>query len=463
MMSLRRRIPEIACSVLSFCIYLATIAPSLTWAHYGADGGDLITAIAKNSLPHPPGSPTYLLLGGIFFGIPFGDPAWRLNLMSASMSAIAAGIVTASARRVIDSGRTTTLVAICTGLCTSFAPLVWSQSLIAEVYTLAVLVVALLIYLAVSRAPMWLMGLMWGVGMGAHPVVAFTAPLLIWRVCQERDSRARQFIEMSACALVGWDIVFGPVLFARGGVASPWGEVNTIDGWWAYVSAQIYHGYLTSLTLDAMPQRILELVGNLLEQFTPVGAIIALVGGARLWRTQRALAIVSLVIVIAISLFSIFYNTVDSMVYLIFAVPIATLWLASGLAHLATWLNRRWRLSASLILLIPLLQMGLFWNRMDLHDDHAAMSWADQVLYNAPPRAILRTAEDAHTFTLWYAHDVLGMRPDIVVVDRDLWGLDSYQKMLQNILGENSSLDEIARESGRPLVDVPQGAQGITP
>ena len=39
-----------------------TAAPGLTWAHFGADGGDLLAAAAVHGIPHPPGYPLYLLL-----------------------------------------------------------------------------------------------------------------------------------------------------------------------------------------------------------------------------------------------------------------------------------------------------------------------------------------------------------------------------------------------------------------
>ncbi len=44
-------------------VYGMTLAPGLTWANSGADGGDLITAAATGGVPHPTGYPVYLLLG----------------------------------------------------------------------------------------------------------------------------------------------------------------------------------------------------------------------------------------------------------------------------------------------------------------------------------------------------------------------------------------------------------------
>ena len=43
-------------------VYLATMAPGLTWAHDSADGGDLIAAVVSGGVPHPSGYPTFVLL-----------------------------------------------------------------------------------------------------------------------------------------------------------------------------------------------------------------------------------------------------------------------------------------------------------------------------------------------------------------------------------------------------------------
>ena len=74
-------------------IYLGTLAPGLTWANVGADGGDLITAAAVGGVAHPTGYPTYLLLAKFFQFIPIGSLAFRTNLLSALAAIVTALLV----------------------------------------------------------------------------------------------------------------------------------------------------------------------------------------------------------------------------------------------------------------------------------------------------------------------------------------------------------------------------------
>jgi hypothetical protein len=54
---------------------------------------------------------------------------------------------------------------------------------------------------------------------------------------------------------------------------------------------------------------------------------------------------------------------------------------------------------------------------VDVHDDWEALTYAEEVLQSLDPQAVLLTQTDEQTFSLWYARDVLGLRPDVLVLD----------------------------------------------
>lgn len=258
----------------------------------------------------------------------------------------------------------------------------------------------------------------------------------------------------------------GPVLLARASAPSPWADLSTFDGWWALVSGRLYRGYVFALPAPAWPRRLLAWVGLLAWQFTPLGALLAVVGWARLWHERKGLAAATLASFGAFSLHALGYDTADSMVYLVPALPLAAVWLGLGLDEAGGWLRERlreggWRdaarLGTAVFLLLPLVQAALSWRAMDVSGDRTAMAWAEDVLEEAPPAGVLLTGRDAHTFTLWYAQEVLGQRPDVVVVDRDMWGHAPYRRMMAAELGmelDTLSPEQAARRARRPLVEV---------
>ncbi|HLO31264.1 MAG TPA: DUF2723 domain-containing protein, partial [Anaerolineales bacterium] len=91
--SLQNWLPALILACSLSAIYLSTLAPGLSWANDGSDGGDLIAAAATNGNAHPTGYPLYLILARIFQFLPVGSLAWRTNLMSALATVCAAVLI----------------------------------------------------------------------------------------------------------------------------------------------------------------------------------------------------------------------------------------------------------------------------------------------------------------------------------------------------------------------------------
>ena len=84
--------------VASLLLYLVTLAPTVTFE----DSGELIAAAYNLGVPHEPGYPLWTMIAHLFTWLPFGDVAYRVNLMSAVCSALAAALIAWTTLLVID-------------------------------------------------------------------------------------------------------------------------------------------------------------------------------------------------------------------------------------------------------------------------------------------------------------------------------------------------------------------------
>src|SRR5512144_2141336 len=169
-------------------VYLRTLAPGLTWANYGSDGGDLIAAAATGGVAHPSGYPLYLLLARLFQLLPIGSLAFRTNLLSAVATTCAALVVFELMSRSLPlpAGQPNGWVGLASAYVFGLAPLIWSQAVITEVYGLHVLLVAILLFLSSAPSPSFFtprrldlcLGLAFGMGMANHITTIFLLPLL---------------------------------------------------------------------------------------------------------------------------------------------------------------------------------------------------------------------------------------------------------------------------------------------
>ena len=167
----------LVCVVLS--VYVATLCPSVP----GGDSGELLQLAVELGVAHPPGYPTWTMVAHVFTWLPFGEVGWRVNLSSAVMNAVAAG-VTASA---VSQWSGCTWTGVVAGGAFAFSPLVWLYATQAEVFALNNLCNALLLLLLVrfDRAPTLRHGCLgaFAIGLGLtnqHTLLFFVAPYACW-------------------------------------------------------------------------------------------------------------------------------------------------------------------------------------------------------------------------------------------------------------------------------------------
>ncbi|MCC6396258.1 MAG: DUF2723 domain-containing protein, partial [Bacteroidetes bacterium] len=100
--SIVNRIVAAVVFVVTFAVYLITLAPTVVFW----DVGEFIAAAKMMQVPHPPGSPFFLLVTRIAMMIPVAsDMAVRAHMLSALFSALAVMFLYLVAERVIVSFR----------------------------------------------------------------------------------------------------------------------------------------------------------------------------------------------------------------------------------------------------------------------------------------------------------------------------------------------------------------------
>src|SRR6476660_2846018 len=102
----------IVAGVALFFVYAATLAPSVTFW----DAGEFIAAARTLGIPHPPGTPLFVLLENVWAKVLFFLPyAVATNLFSASCTALAAGVTARLVQRASGSGAMAFAAAVVTG------------------------------------------------------------------------------------------------------------------------------------------------------------------------------------------------------------------------------------------------------------------------------------------------------------------------------------------------------------
>lgn len=164
-----------------YITYLLTVYPTVQTE----DSGELIVSALAPDVAHPPGYPLYTIVGKLFATVvPFGNPAWRINIMSAFFGAATAHLI----YTLIKKRTKNDLIAFGMSLFYAFSNIIWGQSNRAEVYTLNTFLIALCIYWLMrwheekkeKKTDRWLFltALTFGLGVSNHHLMLLAAPAM---------------------------------------------------------------------------------------------------------------------------------------------------------------------------------------------------------------------------------------------------------------------------------------------
>ena len=432
-------------SILAFLVYLATLAPGLTNANFGTDGGDLIAAARTLGVPHPSGYPTYTLLAWLFTQLPIGVIAYRVNLLSAVCAAAAVGLFFCTAQRVLPDEEYPLLLPTITALMLAFSSLLWSQAVITEVYALLMLFAALLLWFLVRWRDdrrdryLWLAAFTLGLALGNHLTILFWAPAALVYLWPERRDwlRARTLLPGVALFIIGLSIYAYLPLAARHRPPVNWGNPQTWRGFLWVITGEQYQQFAFGLEVGEIPGRISAWAALLGDQFGWWGLLISLIGAWGQWKRERGFALFSLVWMSLVALYAFFYDTGDSHMYLLPVVMLMARWWGEGvylLLGLTRSLRPVWqRLALVILILLPLGSMALHWQAVEPDDDWETHAYIHQVLDAVQPGGLVIVRGDQPTFALWYGIYAEEMRPDVQVVSGPLLAFIWYREHIRHL------------------------------
>ncbi len=487
----------------ALAVFLTTLAPGLTWDHYGDDGGELTIALSYLGVPHPSGYPFYLLLGRFFCLIPIGDMAYRANLLSAFGGALAASAA-ALAALVLDRRLSLGLgpwACGILGLAGALGKTLWSQSLITEVYSLSTGLTLFSLALILKwhesqlsqpsttsrtsenvgsgrggndeRADLFLFRgfAVFGCSLGVHLTSAFLFPgILLLVLITDKYAFRKRIFWYSVAVLTGTVILlYGllPILAVRN-VPANWGLIRGYGDFIDHVSGAQYRYRMFAFTVRQLVERGLEIFLPLFRgQWGPATFFFIIAGmlvasfsatyasGKESRRSWRRLGTVWLVLFAPQFAYILNYNIEDLPPYFCLGFNLMGVFALFSIAGFIGMLNRavppdRWRkLATAAIFLIPFVEAVAHLPKMNLRNSTLARSFGEKAFRDLPRGSLILSDYDGKTNALLYQRWVVHPeRDDVVVILRTMLPKEWYREHLRRI-HPGLQLSEPSRTSHR--------------
>ncbi len=311
---------------------------------------------------HPTGYPLYALLTFVFSHLPFGSLAFRGNLFSAACAIGAAVVMQRTLRLLGVHG----VAAVATSVAFGLTRIHWGQSVIAEVYSLNILLVALAIFLFLRwerlRTDSTLISACcaYALGFGNHLTVITFLPALVWltlavdvRVLARPRTLLAILSAIVCCAL----LYLYPIWRTKADSVFLEYQVHTFADLINYVSGDHYRRAMFGFSpAQLLTERLPRLASLLIGEWGVFG-LLATVG---LWRlegwTRRVFLLLSC---LSPFVWTLNYNIPDIEIYLIPCVYILGLFVGLGLNALGELALRAKRLRAPGLVFVAVLSLAL--------------------------------------------------------------------------------------------------------
>ena len=428
--------------VLVFFVYLFTLAPTI----FIEDSPEYITAIAVLGIAHPSGYPLYILLGKLFtLIIPFGSIAWKVNLMSAFFGAATCSLVYLICQRLVGNR----FVSFVSALILGFSEVFWSQSVVAEVYTLNAFFVALLILILIvwqekkeAKYLLWF-AFLYGLSLTNHQMMMLLAPAFVlfillvdWKIIKNW----RLLIKLFLLFLLGLSLYLYLPLRGRQNPSLNWGRPQSLSYLWDILTRRYYNDLSFDLDLVAKSFYFFSFLLGIIKQFYSLFLFLAIGGLLVFFKKNKRIAWLTLAIFLFNSLGIIFlrhfsYSVKGDYIYRVYYLPcyiILVIWFAVVLAYFFDLLpkvipKKLYKAVLILMILATLIYPTSLFARNYRYNNYSNF-WLNYdyykcVLESLEPNSVLLSKDqdgisnDTELFSLLYLQMVEKKRTDVFILD----------------------------------------------
>lgn len=461
--------PDLAAGAFLFALYAITLARGVTFW----DAGEFLAAIHSLGIPHPPGTPVFVLAARVWADLlaPVTGFTIAVNAFSAVCTAAAFALVANLFWRWTGDA----LIAFCAGLAPGLTSTIWLNATETEVYAATLLLAIVIVWVGdragETRDARWLLlaGYLVGLAWALHLTALLGVPCalaLAWPAL--RTATARTWVAGALLAVIGATPVLFMLFRARHDPAINQGDPATWGALWDALQrhqydvaplwprraplwlqfANVFEYADWQFALGLAPDPPPSLARTTVTIFY---ALLGLYGAARHRRLDRRtfrawcvmLAVTSVGVVLYLNLHAgasfgsgvlppdAVHEARDRDYFFVLAFACWAAWAGLG----AVALSRRAisdarvaalvaaRVAALVAVCLAALPVALNWRAIHLarHDEQRrAERQGRALLASVPPRGVFLAVGDNDTYPLWYMQQVEHVRPDVIVVTAPL-------------------------------------------
>lgn len=455
---------------VSFIVYILTLAPGV----FFVDSGELAVACIKLGIAHPTGYPLFTILGRVFSLIPSSEPIFILNFSSALFSSIAVLIFfylvsffisltdrfekinpKKKKKNIFIPETVNYMISFSSSLILAFSFTFWNTANSIEVYNLHKIFLALLLFTFIKSnyfelfskksdsdtGKYWILfAFLAGLSFTNHLSTMFLAIGMIYLYFatngfnKESFRRLLYLIPLFVLGLSPYIYLFLRAEYAP--VA--WGYPHNWENFVRHISGKQFSVWMFSSS-DTMIKQFNHFIEVYPRELSVFVLIIIIMGLIELYRADIKLFLFTLLIFVFTVLYSINYDIYDIDSYFIAAFFISVLWSGMGIKFIFKWIsimnfqeNMKKYVMYLILIFLPGFLLFTNYGKNDESKNHFVKDYTFNVFNSAKQNSIIMSTQwDFWVSSSWYYQYVKGMRPDVMVVDKELFRRGWYLRHIK--------------------------------
>lgn len=432
---------SLAAFIVPLIVYLITVAPGVGFT----DAGELAAVCTTLGIAHPTGYPLFTVLGHLWVLLPWPfEPVFALNIFAAALTAASVVFFFNSVYEIfnylnISAAKQKKLTelpmalgALASALMYAFALTVWEQAVAVEVYSMQLLLVNAILFVFLKAMfssgkktqLLFLAAFLIGLGFSNHMQTILLLPailLLFFRQPGESFDFSKDKWKLLAFLLVplllGLSFYLYLPLRSAAGPEFNWGWVHRgLDKFLYHVQGKQYQVWMFADS-SVLGENFGKFISGMPFEMAWIGIAFFLYGMVALFRRANALFWFMLLLIAACLAYALNYSIHDIQTYFLIAYIAALFFASAGIFAL---LQEKPKVAPGFFAL-PLLALIMNFQSADRSDDRLVDEYTRILAENLEKDAIIISAQwDYWCSAFWYKQKVEGLRPDVVLIEKEL-------------------------------------------
>jgi hypothetical protein len=403
-------------------LYLLTAYPTVAYI----DSGELAVVNGTLGIAHPTGYPLYTIIGRVFSLLPLELIKSQI-LLGALCTSTAVMLLAMALLRLFKSEAL--LQRIIVGLtCIVFgiAPLIWSQGVTNEVYSLHLLMLVIILSLLLkpySGRNLIIGAVVVGLSFGNHMSTILLIPAVGYYLFTNskklRSTPRPLWIAVGAVVVAASLYLYLPIRSAQDPIFN-WGHPTSWENFVRHVTGWQYHVWMFSRSASELLKSLSEFGVIFFRQF-PAPYWLAIVYGIIVgWRKHHFVAMLLTTVMVFNVLYALNFTIPDIDNYLLPSVTVLFVFSVIGINAFVT--ERKRFVAATAGIVAALIVWGLFanWSENDQSKNTSALDELHNYYASVDSSALVFSSEWDAVSPWLYSHFYLGERPDVVLIDNEL-------------------------------------------